>query len=444
MAKESRDAQDVRRCANGLSGPPRNGLGRMSSQSSESLRVPEASATDMRPDAATAHHTIAELTTVRLLYLGYYMALGSLSPYIGLYFQRSGLNGVQIASLASLILVVTALTGVPWGAAADRFRAHRTILRLALGLAPVCVFLLWRATAYWLMIPLIILYALTVAPIIPLLDSAALQVMKRTDRSYGQMRVAGSIGWIISASLVGFLIQALGIHWLFLSYIGLISLTFIFCLFRPPISGSVQIPAWGDLGSLLADPSVVFFLISVFLVAAGSGGAMNFFSIYLDGIGATEGIIGLAWALAAISEIPVMLYSGVLMRRLGAAGLLKLAFFIYGVRWLLFSFIQDPGWALAVQILHGLSFAAFLTAGVTYISQRAPQGLTTTTQAVFNVVAFGLASIAGTLLGGYLYDAAGMSDMLRVFSLLSFLGLAIFWLAARARRSSYAATVWPR
>jgi thiamine transporter ThiT len=47
-----------------------------------------------------------------------------------------------------------------------------------------------------------------------------------------------------------------------------------------------------------------------------------------------------------------------------------------------------------VQLLHGLSFAAFLVSGVTFVSEQTPQGLSATAQAIYSTVAFGLASIA--------------------------------------------------
>lgn len=409
--------------------------------SNSSCSLPTRHMPAMCTPAAQSHPNADEPRTVRVLYFGYYMALGALSPYIALYFQRAGLNGVQIGSLAALILVVTSLTAIPWSAAADRFHAHRRLLCLALCAAPVCMFFLSRAADYLSTIPLIALYAFFIAPVVPLLDSSALAVAKPGGLPYGQLRVAGSLGWIISVLLVGILIQTFDIHWLFYVYIAFMSLTFVYALSRPAREGSIEIPVWSNLRVLLADPAVVYFLSSIFLVAVGSGAVMSFFSLYLDGIGAAEGTIGFAWALAAISEIPVMIYSGVLIRRLGASGLLKLAFCIYAVRWLLFSFIRDPGWALAVQVLHGLSFAAFLTAGVTYLNERTPAGLTTTAQAVFNVVAFGLASIVGSLLGGYLYDAAGMPFMLRVLSILTLCGLFLFWFTSRSRRPAYATGV---
>lgn len=395
--------------------------------------IPKAPQTGDKPSGSA---------NLRLLYLGYYMALGSLSPYIALYFQRSGLSGVQIGILSACILAMTSLTAIPWGTVVDRFQLHHRVLRIAFLFPAVIIFVLSRTSAFALMIPLVLGYAFFITPIVPLLDSSALAIARIGPASFGEIRVGGTIGWIISVWLVGVLIQAYDARLLFYAYAAFMGLTFVYVCFRPPPRAAVQVPAWGDLRTLLTDRSVVFFLLSIFLVAMGSGAVSNFFSLYMDGIGARESMIGVAWALAAVSEIPVMMYAGHIMRRIGAAGLLKIAFFVYALRWLLLSFTRQPGLALALQLLHGLSFAAFLTAGVTYLSQRTPEGLGMTAQAIFNVVSFGLASFAGALAGGYLYDHAGMALFFQIFSMITLAGLLLFWLSsARIGRPAYGTSV---
>ncbi len=370
------------------------------------------------------------LVNARALYLGYYMALGAFMPYINLYYERRGLSGVQIGLLSALVLLTTSATAIGWGGIADRLRLHRSMLTINLVLAPACIFLLSRANGFTAFIPIVLAYALFVAPIVPLIDSAALEAARRHGRSFGDVRVGGSIGWIISVALVGFLIQSFDIRWLFYAYIAFMLATAAFSLFQPDRQPTLQTP-WGmNLRLLITDPSTLMFLASIFIVAVGSGAVQNFFSLYMDGIGAGEGVIGIVWAVAAVSEVPVMIYSGHIMRRIGAAGLLKIAIFVYALRWLLFSFVQEPAWALALQLLHGLSFAAFLTAGVTYLSERTPAGFATTSQAIFNVVCYGLASVVGSVAGGYLYDNSGMSGLFRIFSLVTAAGLALFWISS--------------
>ncbi len=379
-------------------------------------------------------------STVRALYFCYFMALGALAPYLNLYFERNGLSGLQIGTLSALGVLVTSTTGILWSSLADRLKVHRLMLSASLIAAPICVWFLGRSGGFATFAPLVVAYGVSISPIIGLLDGAALDAVRAHGGSYGELRVGGSIGWIISAGLVGLLIQAYDIHWLFYSYIACMAAMLVFSAFQPRRTQSLQAP-WGtNLRILLSDRTVIFFLISTFIVMVGNGAAQNFFSLYMDGLGAGEGIIGAGWALASISEIPVMMYAGRLMRRTGAATMLKIAFFAYASRWLLFSFVRDPGWALATQLLHGLSFAAFLTAGVTYLSERTPEGLATTAQAIFNSVCFGLAALAGSLTGGYLYDHGSMALFYRIFSVTTFLGLGLFWLSTnRTWRQAYGA-----
>lgn len=378
---------------------------------------------------------ISPLVNARAMYYFYYMALGAFMPFINLYYERLGLSGVQIGALAALPVLLTVSVTFLWGAAADAFRLHRAILRAALTLAPLAVFMLSQASHFTALIPFVLAYALVTSPIVPLLDSNALEVAREHQRNYGEMRVWGSIGWAVSTWLVGMLIEALSIHWLFYGYILLMAVTFLLSLFQPARKLALRSSLGRGLRGLFRRDFIVF-LISIFLVATSSSGVHSFFSLYLDQIGAGEGIIGLSWALAAVSEIPVMLFSAVILRRIGAAGLLKVAFFIFALRWLLYSVIAAPVWALLVQLLHGLSFGAYLVGAVTFVGERTPEGLSTTAQAVFSTVSFGLASITGSLLGGYLYDTAGMTSLFRVFSLLTLTGLAVFSLARDPRATT--------
>ena len=375
---------------------------------------------------------ISPLFNAQSLYFFYYMALGSFLPFINLYYERLGLSGVQIGTLAALPVLITATVTFLWGAVADAFRLHRVILQSAFILAAVVVFLLSQAEHFVALIPWVLAYAIVTSPIIPLLDSNTLEVAKEHQRSYGGIRVWGSIGWAISTWLVGLMIESRDIRWLFYCYIFLITLTFLFSLFQPArklVQRSSLVYGLRELFRI----DFMMFLVSIFLLTTASGGVSSFFSLYLDQIGATEGEIGFSWALAALSELPVMIFSAAILRRIGAEGLLVIAFLIFILRWLLYSVIDVPLWALLVQLLHGLSFAAFLVGGVTFVSERTPQGFSATAQAIYSTVAFGLASISGSMIGGYLYDTVGMQDLFRIFSLLGLAGLAIFLMAGKRK-----------
>ena len=390
----------------------------------------------MAPKLNPQNHASGQILNARLLYFFFYMALGAFFPYITLYYQQIGLSGVQIDTLSGIPLIVMSSTSLLWGVLADALRLHRRILSISLLLSACAVYLISKTSQYELLIPIVVIYAFFATPIMPLLDTAALDTVETNRGAFGGMRVWGTIGWIISTSIVGAVINRLGILWLFYSFIALLGVTFIISLGQPA-RGQITRPALRQsLRQLLTRRALFFFLASVFLLAVVMGTSDYFFSLYMDGLGANEGTIGLAWSISASTEIPLMLYSGTLLRTIGVNGMMVFSFFSYAIRWLLFSFIKIPGWVLPVQLLQGLGFSTFIVASVTYINDHAPKSLRTTGQSLLSTVSFGLGPIVGALAGGYFYDVVGMSVLFRIITGVTLLGLGVFILASRLKEDA--------
>jgi PPP family 3-phenylpropionic acid transporter len=377
-----------------------------------------------------------QILRTRLLYLFFYMALGAFFPFITLYYEKIGLSGVQIGTLSALPLIVTSSTSLFWGVLADSLRFHRRILSISLLLTACTVYLISRTSQYELLIPLVLIYAFFATPAMPLLDTVALDTIETNKGTFGGMRVWGTIGWIVSTSIVGMIINRFGILWLFYSYIGLLGVTLFVSLFQPA-RGQMPRPSLRlSLHQLLTRRTLLFFLFSIFLLAVAMGTSDYYFSLYMDGLGANEGTIGLAWSISASTEIPLMLYSGTLLGTIGVNGMLSFSFITYAIRWLLFSFIQIPGWVLPVQLLQGLGFSTFIVASVTYINDHAPKSLRTTGQSLLSTVSFGLGPIVGALAGGYFYDTVGMTILFRIITVVTLLGLGVFILASRLKEGT--------
>lgn len=379
------------------------------------------------------------LNHTRALYFGYYLAIGAFIPYINLYYERMGLSGVQIGTLSALTVLVGSLAALILGGIADMYNWHNRILRFAFLLCTLSVLILAQASSFYSLIAIVIFYAIFNSPIIPILDSSALVSVKSNGTSYGKLRLWGTIGWAISTLLVGMLIDNFDILWLFYSYIAFMLFTFLLSLIQRTRISHLKTSFAPGLHRLVRAYFFIF-LLAIFLVSMTSSAFHSFFSIYLDGIGADERFIGIAWMIAAVSEIPIMLGSGYMIQRFSAGGLLKISFIAYALRWLLLSFITVPQWVIVVQLLHGLSFAAFLVGGVTYINQLVPASLITTGQAIFTSVSFGLASIIGSLVAGYFFDTWGLTALFRVLSIIAFIGLFVFYLSELSLAKTTSAT----
>jgi PPP family 3-phenylpropionic acid transporter len=365
------------------------------------------------------------------MYFSFYMALGCFMPFINLYYERLGMSGIQIGTLAAVPVLVASSTVLIWGSIADKFQWHRGILRASFLLGAGAILLLSTAETFPQLLLYIVIFAFFTSPTVPLLDSAALEAAESSGHTYGELRLWGSVGWSISAVLIGLIIQRLAIAWLFYCYIIIILLTFLLSLFQTRRLEMPQISLRSGYKKLLYNRSFLLFLLSIFLASLTLNAANSFFSIYLDAIGTSEGGIGLGWAIASMIEIPVMLYSGRIIGRIGAGGLLKIAFIIFAIRLLAFSFTTTPALALSLQLLSGLSFAFYLVGGVTYVKEHTPEGLSTTAQSIYNLVGFGVGSIAGSLVGGYLYETAGITILFRLLSVVAVVALGVFWVSQR-------------
>ena len=363
------------------------------------------------------------------LYFGYYIALGAYMPFINLYYERLGLSGIQIGTLAALPVFVSSTTVIFWGGLADRFGWHNRILRINLLLCAGSILLLSTAVSYQAIVPFVIGYALFNAPLVPLLDSAALDAIEGSSYSYGQLRVWGSIGWSFSTVLVGILIQRFAIQWLFYSYAIFMLITFFLSIRLSMRQPELKTSWRAGVKDLIRSLPFVLFLLSIFFISMTLSASNAFLSIYLDEIGTSESSIGLAWAISSLSEIPVMLFSAYILRKVGFGGLLKIAFLVFIVRWFLLSLIRDPLLALIVQVLHGITFGGYLIGSVTYINERAAEGVRTSALSIFNLVTFGIGSIMGSLMGGFIVEAGGTAWLFRALSLLAVVGFAFLLLS---------------
>jgi len=371
-------------------------------------------------------------------YLAYYAAAGALFPYLNLFFQQAGMDNRRIGVLAALPAVMLLFAAPLWGGLADALRLHQRLLPLAMlgTLAPAL--LLMRASSFPALAALVLLHAFCIAPVIPLADNAALALLGDDRHDYGALRVWGAVGFGLTAWGAGALVERWGMGLAFAIYACLMVVGALIAARLPAPRFAASEPYWVGLRRLSTDGRWLGFLAAVFMAGVCFAILNNFLVIYLTGLGAGEGLFGLSVAAAGLSELLVFALSPLALRKWGTRGLLVVAFAAFVVRALAYSFIHDPRWAVGAQLLHGLTFAALWTAGVTYSGEIAPPGLGATAQSVFGGTMFGLAGAVGALLGGGLYDWIGPAATFRAAAFAALVGLAVFAVAeARAAAPRY-------
>src|SRR5699024_4417842 len=110
--------------------------------------------------------------------------------------------------------------------------------------------------------------------------------------------------------------------------------------------------------------------------------------------------------------------------------------FLYVVRWLLFSIVDHSLTIIAIQVLHGLTFAIFYLSALDFISRLIPDKLKSTGHLIFYSVFFGVSGIVGSLGGGYIIELFNGSTLYMISSVLALIGAFSLVLYKRFTRTS--------
>lgn len=378
----------------------------------------------------------SSLTTTSIVYLLLFASVGGWVPYASVYFQFRGVDLGFIGVLSAIPFLVAILGAPAWGLVADRLGDVRP---------PMLVASLWAATASlwlasgppmpWLAVAVAVLAAGSVA-LNPLLDARTVQ---RLGARYGQARMWGSAAFVVASVAFGVLVQATSPASMLFVYAGLLAATGVAAVLllgrgtRPPRAAGV-----GPLAALrlLRAPAFGLFFIGSVAVWTAAIGVLAFFSLRVIELGGDARLVGIAWAVTAITEIPAMLVFRRLSRRISVERLLVIGAAIFVARSVLWS-VTDTAEALVVIAgLGGPGFGLFLVGTVAYVSARAPAHLQATAQALFAGVVFALGNIVGAVVAGVVAGALGLAAVFPVASAIAIAGAGIVAVAVLGSRAT--------
>jgi len=213
---------------------------------------------------------------------------------------------------------------------------------------------------------------------------------------------------IIAGKLAGY-----NQSYVFVAYAILIIATLIIIRKIPKIKGHGRNGHKGSMKDIFKHKNLVMILIFNFLIFITICFYNSFYSIYYNSLTENKTLLGIAYSIAALSEIPFLLKANNIIEKMGIYKLMISAFFVTSIRWILIGFNHNPYFALALQVLHGWGFIVFMYVIVIYTYNNVPKELKTTGQSLVGVLGVsGIASIIGNQVGGYLAD---LTDVNRVF-----------------------------
>ncbi len=362
-------------------------------------------------------------------YWWYFAAIGCFFPFIGIHYRQLGLTGQQIGMLGAVAPLATALLAPFWGMIADLYGTHRLILRLALlPVVGVIVLLTW-ATTFGAILPLIIIQAVLLAPVMPFMDGYGIAISEKYHVAFGKLRLPGTVGFILAVFGVGWWLGDTITPKFFLAYAVGMLLAFFVTFGLPALEINTARPDWYAGMGLLRQPGMIVLLVTTWLVWIGFTTITTFFSIYLSELNGVH-LIGVVNVVLASSELPILFYSNKVIERLGLKWMMIIGIAIFGLRFVLYSIVPSAEWVIPIQLLHTFSFTFYLLASVRMAHQLGGRELAATAQSLL-ASANALGSITGALVAGALFDWLGVFVLFRLAAGVTVVALVVFIVGMR-------------
>jgi PPP family 3-phenylpropionic acid transporter len=388
---------------------------------------------------------------VSLLQFLFFAAYGAGVPYLSLYYRSVLLdsNGIPNYSAVGTALFVSMLIGVVSpliaGYLADRFRIqHRLISFLSFMvffggiLFTIPGLPIFSGLGFSWRFILILAGAATtglfVRPLMPLIDSETLNTLHELniDRSrYGTVRVFGSIGWVVTASILGLLLQKFNaIVIAALGYtLGFLVLTLFGSSGIKPRLAAVKIP-WNHLKQ---DRTFRRFLVFISILSMGMTGGYVFTSIFLKDAGASYLTIGIAFSVSAIPEIPILFFGRSLLSRFGNRKLILVGTILQMLKFVFLFLIAESGSStlfIVVLLLQGTGYSTYFLGAIDLLDRLSHKHLRSTYQSMYHLF-FALAGAFGTLLASFVTDTFSAKALMGLSAIYIFISIIYFLFSLR-------------
>jgi PPP family 3-phenylpropionic acid transporter len=187
-----------------------------------------------------------------------------------------------------------------------------------------------------------------------------------------------------------------------MSMAGIFILTLFLKVNKPLPNSSATL--FNGAKELMGNKSLLFLLGAVVLISIGGTAIWNFYSLYMKGNGASASLVGYGLSLQGLCELPFFYFSSRIILRWGMKRTLLITVSALAVRLWLYGLVDNPQWAIPIELLHGLSWSLFWVACVEYVNGMINPKWMATGQSLLYAAYYGLGAIAGNYWTGFLAD----------------------------------------
>ncbi|WP_033727564.1 MFS transporter [Pseudomonas cremoricolorata] len=370
-------------------------------------------------------------------YLCYFALLGATAPFLSLYFHHLGFSPARIGELVAIPMLMRCVAPNLWGWLGDRSGRRLLIVRLGALCTLASFALIFIEHSYAWLALVMALHAFFWHAVLPQFEVITLAHLHGQTSRYSQVRLWGSIGFILAVVGLGRLFEWLSLDVYPLAVLAIMAAIVVASLWVPsaqPLEQGERPAAQGFLRQLRA-PGVLAFYACVALMQLSHGPYYTFLTLHLEQLGYSRSAIGLLWALGVVAEVLMFLLMSRVFARCSVQAVLLVSFLLASGRWLLLGTLADiPGLLVLAQLLHAATFGCFHAASIAFVQASFAARQQGQGQALYAALS-GTGGALGALYAGYSWNLLGPSFTFAVASVAALAAAIITALGLSARRS---------
>jgi PPP family 3-phenylpropionic acid transporter len=352
-------------------------------------------------------------------YVFYFALLGSTAPFLPLYFSHLGFSSARIGELVAIPMLMRCIAPNIWGWLGD-YTGRRLIIVRGGAICSLLAFslLLVNQSYAWLAM-VMALHAFFWHAILPQFEVITLAHLQGQTARYSQIRLWGSIGFILSVVGLGRLFE-----WFSLDHFPQVLLLIILGIVissgwvpnATPSVSAVRTESGGFLRQLTR-PGVLAFYGCVALMTSSHGPYYTFLTLHLEHLGYSRSVIGVLWAVGVVSEVLMFMAMSRILKRFSVRQVLMTSFLLASLRWLLLGcFAEDLTVLLFAQLLHAATFGSFHASAIHFVQRSFGARQQGQGQALYAALS-GTGGALGALYAGYSWNTLGAGWTFTIASL---------------------------
>ncbi len=361
----------------------------------------------------------------KVYYFIKFIGQGVLYPFLVLLLTSKGVSGSALGLLLMIIPFGKVVLQPISGYLCDLYRIHKPVLLASVALNFIGGMLLFFCPPefiYYFLAIVIITLGETSAD--TLINTLAIDYLARSNRQmdFGRWRLWGAFGFMAGSFFLGFFVLDNTLKFVPLVF-ALANLFALFAAFSlPRASDKKPVDYLGGIKMVTQNSPYALLLVGMVFTGISFSFILNYYSVYMKGIGAASWMIGLGVAIQTGVEILLSANTKAITDRFSIRAVYLLGFAILPIRTLLYLITKNPVIGLAIQNLHGFYiFSAFIL-GMIVLDMNLKPEWRSTGQAYYYSAFGGVGAMIGAFVAPLIFDGQGISALWAVASAIAFVG----------------------